>query len=61
MSDTCREKLIGKREVYRRSDGRQELHIKLTLEKKILPAAPAGIRTRNLLIKSLVLFTNKLC
>ena len=24
-SDTCREKLKGKREVYRRSDGRQEL------------------------------------
>ena len=23
-SDTCREKLKGKREVYRRSDGRQE-------------------------------------
>ena len=24
-SDTCREKLKGKRELYRRSDGRQEL------------------------------------
>ena len=24
-SDTCREKLKGKREMYRRSDGRQEL------------------------------------
>ena len=26
-SDTCREKLKGKREVYRRSDGRQEFAI----------------------------------
>ena len=55
-SDTCREKLKGKREVYRRSDGRQELQ---SCIHSGISRAVNGVHSAAALYVSLLFFQNQ--